>query len=246
MSAVAATGGWPDRHFGIGRGTVDVIPGSHTVPMTPPRYVAIEGPPGAGVGVLAERLAAQVDARLVRDPTEDNPFLHGFAGDPRRFAFQTQLYFLLARYRQQGELAQGDLFARGGVVADYLFDRDAIWARIALSPAELALYEKVYGLLTANVPRPDLVVYVTAKSEVLRARLRRRVKATDRVVETGLIDDIAQAMSDFFFRYDEGPLLVVNTSEIDHVEDERTLDEIVAVIMRTRAGVQHYIPGSHG
>lgn len=206
------------------------------------RYIAIEGPPGAGVGPLAARLAQVLGARLVRDPTAENPFLEGFANDPRRYAFQAQLFFLLARYRLQAELAQGDLFEPGGVVADFLFARDRWWAGITLEGEELALYEKVYSLLCGRVPRPDLVVYVTARPEVLRARLKRRVKPTDRVVEAGLIDEIAQEMSRYFFRYD-GPLLVVNTSEIDFVEDERQLDEIIAVIRRTRAGTNHYVPG---
>jgi deoxyadenosine/deoxycytidine kinase len=210
-----------------------------------PRYIAVEGPPGAGVGPLAARLAADLGARLVQDPTSENPFLEGFSRDARRHAFQAQLFFLLARYRQQGELAQGDLFASGGVVADYCFARDRLWARLTLSADELSLYEKVHALLDARVPRPDLVVYVTARPEVLRARLQKRVKPTDRVVEAGLIDEIAASMSRFFFQYDESPLLVVNTSEIDHVDSEATLDDIVAVIRKTRAGVNHYIPGSH-
>lgn len=209
------------------------------------RYIAIEGPPGAGVGVLAERLAAQLGARLARDPTTENPFLEGFANDPRRFAFQAQLFFLLARYRQQKELAQQDLFARGGIVADYCFARDRLWARLTLAAEELSLYEKIHALLDARVPRPDLVVYLTARPEVLRARLQKRVKPTDRIVEAGLIDEIAQAMSGFFFRYEDGPLLVVNTSEIDYVEDGTRLDEIIAVIRKTRAGVNHFIPGGH-
>lgn len=206
------------------------------------RYIAVEGPPGAGVGVVAGKLSGALGARLVRDPTADNPFMGGFANDPRRFALQAQLFFLLARYRQQGDLAQTELFAQGGVVADYLFARDALWARLSLSPEELALYDKVYALLDARVPRPDLVVYLTARPEVLRARLKRRVKANDRVIEAGLVDDIARAMSEFFFRYEDSPLLVVNTSEIDDVEQGIKLDEIIAVIRRTRAGVHHYIP----
>jgi deoxyadenosine/deoxycytidine kinase len=204
------------------------------------RYIAVEGPPGAGVGPLAERLAARTGARLFRDPTQENPFLEGFSKDPKRFAFQTQLFFLLSRYRQQGEMAQMDLFARGGVVADYCFARDRLWARLTLSADELSLYDKIHALLDARgVPRPDLVVYLTARPEVLRARLSRRVKSTDRVVEAGLIDEIAQAMSGWFFRYD-GPLLVVNTSEVDQVENEQKLDEILAVIQRTKIGVNHY------
>jgi deoxyadenosine/deoxycytidine kinase len=208
------------------------------------RYIAVEGPPGAGVGLVAERLAGHLTARLVRDPTADNPFLEGFARDNRKFAFQAQLFFLLARYRQQQDLAQEDLFT-SGTVADYCFARDRLWARLTLSADEVALYEKIYGLLDARVPRPDLVVYVTARPEVLRARLQKRVKPTDRVVEAGLIDEIAASMSRFFFQYDESPLLVVNTSEIDQMESEAHLDEIVAVIRRTRAGINHYHPGGH-
>jgi deoxyadenosine/deoxycytidine kinase len=210
--------------------------------MTEGRYIAVEGPPGSGVGPLAERLAQTIGARLVRDPTADNPFLEGFANDPERHRFQAQLFMLLARYRQQGELLQGDLFQRGGVVADYHFARDRLWALLVLSADELRLYEKVHALLDAQVPRPDLVVYVTARPEVLRARIKRRVKPTDRVIEAGLIEEIAQSLSGYFFRYEDGPLLVVNTSEIDDVEGE-FLDEVIAVIRRTRSGVHHYIPG---
>ncbi len=194
--------------------------------------------------MLAERLAETLGARLVRDPTSDNPFLGGFANDPRRFAFQAQIFMLLARFRQQGELGQQDLFARGGVIADYCFARDRLWAQLVLAPEEMSLYDKVHALLGARVPRPDLVVYLTARPEVLRARLRKRVKATDRVVENGLVDEIAQSMSSFFFRYADGPLLTVNTSEIDYAEDSRALDELVAVIRKTRAGVTHYNPGA--
>ena len=207
-------------------------------------YIAVEGPPGSGVTPLAQKLAQGLGARLVRDPTADNPFLDGFANDPKRFGFQAQLFMLLARYRQQGELNQGDLFQRGGVVADYLFARDRLWARLVLDADELRLYEKVYALLDAQVPRPDLVVYLTARPEVLRARIKRRVKPTDRVIEAGLIDEIAQSLSGYFFRYEDGPLLVVNTSEIDDVEGD-FLDEVIAVIRKTRTGVHHYIPGGH-
>src|SRR5687767_2821916 len=133
-------------------------------------YIALEGPPGAGVSALAQKLSQAMGARLVRDPTAENPFLDGFANDPKRFGFQAQL------------------FARGGVVADYLFARDRLWARLVLDADELRLYEKVYALLDAQVPRPDLVVYLTARPEVLRARIKRRVKPTDRVIEAGLID----------------------------------------------------------
>lgn len=210
-----------------------------------PRYIAVEGPPGAGVGVLAEKLALALGARPVKDPIAENPFLDNFATDNHRFAFQAQVFSLLARYRQQGELTQGDLFRQGGVVADYMFARDRLWARIVLNADEWALYEKIQSLLHARVPAPDLVVYLTARPEVLRARIKRRVRTTDRVIESGLIDEIAQSMSGFFFRYQDSPLLVVNTSEIDDVERAVELDDIIAVIRRTKAGVHHYNPGGH-
>ena len=219
-------------------------PTGATMTLADSRYIAVEGPPGAGVGPLAEKLAEGLGARLVRDPTADNPFLDRFSNDPKRFGFQAQVFMLLARYRQQGELQQGDLFQRGGVVADYLFARDRLYARLVLGADELRLYEKVYALLHAQVPRPDLVVYLTARPEVLRARIKRRVKSTDRVVEAGLIDEIAQSLSGYFFRYEDGPLLVVNTSEIDDVEGT-FLEEVIAVIRKTRTGVHHYIPGGH-
>jgi deoxyadenosine/deoxycytidine kinase len=127
-------------------------------------------------------------------------------------------------------------------VADYCFARDRLWAQLTLSADELALYDKVHGLLRASVPVPDLVVYLTARPEVLRARLKKRVKSTDRVVESGRVDEIAQAMSSHFFRYVDGPLLVVNTSEIDGIEREDFLAGLIAVIRKTRAGVNHYNP----
>ncbi len=206
------------------------------------RYIAIEGPPGAGVSAVAERLAADLGARICRDGAGENPFLEQFSNNPAAFAFQTQVYFLLARYRQQGLLAQEDLFARG-LVSDYLFVRDRLWARLTLSDAELALYDKLHALLDTRIPRPDLVVYLTARPEVLRARLQRRVRPTDRIVEAHLIDEISAAMSRFFFQYEESPLLVVNTSEIDYFENAKRIDELVAVIKRTKTGVNHYNPG---
>ena len=208
------------------------------------RYVAIEGPPGAGVSPLAARLAARSGARLVCDPIAESPFLARFAEDPRRWAFPAQVAFLLARHRQQGELLQEDLFARGGLVADYMLARDHLWATITLSPEELALYRRIHALLDARLPPPDLVVYLTARGDVLRARLQRRLRPSDRIVEAGLVDEIAAAMSRYFFTFTDCPLLVVNTSELEAVEDPALLDEIIAVIARTRAGVQHYNPGA--
>ena len=206
------------------------------------RYIAVEGPPGSGVSALAQALATATGATLVADPAPRNPFLEDFARDPVRFGFQAQTYCLLARYRQQLELAQPDLFSPTGVVADYLFARDALFARITLSPHEFALYRKIHQLLTARLPKPDIAVYLTAEREVLRARIRRTIAATDRVIKLKVMDQLAEEMDGYFFSYDETPLLVINSSEFDIVEEPSQLEEFIEVIRKARPGIQHYRP----
>lgn len=205
------------------------------------RYVAIDGPPGAGASAVARALARRTGARLVADPAPDNPFFEDFARDPARFGFQAQLYCLLARYRQQVELAQPDLFS-SGVVVDYVFARDALFSHVTLTGEELALYRKVHALLTERLPRPELVVYLTADREVLRARVRKAIKPADRVIKLKVMDQFATAMGAYFFSYSDTPLLVINTSEYDVVEDPGCLDEFVDEIVATRGGVRHYRP----
>jgi len=211
-------------------------------PRTEPRYVAVEGPPGSGVSALARALASTTEATLVADPAPNNPFLDDFARDPVRFGFQAQTYCLLARYRQQLELSQPDLFSPTGIVADYLFARDALFARTTLDANEFELYRKIHQLLTTRLPTPDLVVYLTASREVLRGRIRQSIAASDRVIKLNVMDQLATEMDDFFFSYDETPLLVINTSEFDIVEEPNHLEEFIEVIRKARAGVQHYRP----
>jgi len=210
------------------------------------RYVAVEGPPGAGVSALARALARAGDARLVVDPAVGNPFRDDYAADPRRYAFQSQIFCLLARWRQQLELGQDDLFHPGGVVCDYTFGRDALYAAVTLASEELALYRRVHALLDGRVPRPDLVVYLTADRDVLRSRIRRLVTSSDRVIKLSVIDELARAMDDRFFAWEETPLLVINTSELDVVEKESQLEELIDLIGKTRAGVHHYRPMQTG
>jgi deoxyadenosine/deoxycytidine kinase len=211
-------------------------------PLQERRYIAVDGPPGAGVSALARHLAAAMTATLVVDPAPKNPFQDDFARDPRRFGFQAQTFCLLARYRQQVELAQPDLFSPAGVVADYIYARDALFARITLTAEEFRLYRKIHSLLRARIPSPELVVYLTANREVLRARIRKCVAPTDRVVKLSVMDQLAAAMDEYFFSYDETPLLVINTSEFEIVEEPRHLEELIEVVRKARAGVQHYRP----
>ena len=205
-----------------------------------PRYIAVDGPIGVGKTALAEILARRLGARLVSEPG-DNPFLGGFYQDPRRYAFQAQVFYLLSRYQQQDELLQEDLFSQGGVVTDYLFQRDRVFAQLNLSESELALYDKVYQLLHAKAPRPDLVVYLTARPDVLGERVALRGGA-GKSLPASYIGEVAKSYAEFFFLWQESPLLIVNTSEIDFVASPSDQDDLVAVIRRTRAGVSHYNP----
>ena len=207
----------------------------------PNRYIAIDGPPGSGVTALARALVDVTSTKLVVDPAPNCPFLPDFAKDPQRFAFQTQVYCLLTRYRQQCELNQLELFAPSGAVADYSFARDALFARITLRPEEYGLYQRIHELLGAHIPTPDLFVYLTADREVLRARVRK-VATGDRIIKLSVLDELAVAMDEYAFSYEGGPMLVINTSEFDAVEHPQQLEEFIDVIQKTRAGSNHYRP----
>jgi len=205
-----------------------------------PRYIAVEGPIGVGKSTLAELLASELGARLVREQPDDNPFLAAFYRDPRRHAMSTQLFYLLQRYQQQGELGQGDLFAPGGVVADYLFAKDRLFAALNLSNDEMALYERIYQMLRPRVSTPDLVVYLQARTPVLLERIRRRGRAAEKPIRAEYVEEVARSYAELFFRYDDGPLLIVDVSDIDFVSNPEHWAELSAVIRRTRAGVNHW------
>jgi deoxyguanosine kinase len=208
-----------------------------------PRYIAVEGPIGAGKTSLAEILATELQARLVCEQPDDNPFLASFYKDPRRHAMSAQLFFLLQRYQQQGELGQGDLFQRGGIVSDYLFAKDRLFASLTLSPDEMALYERVYQMLRPRVKTPDLVVFLQARTPVLLERIRKRGRSSERPIRPEYVEEVARAYADFFFHYDEGPLLIVDGSEIDFVGNDEHRAELLGVIRRTRTGINRWSRG---
>ncbi len=215
-----------------------------TEPKTP-RYIAIEGPIGVGKSSLAKILAQKYASRLVKEEVAGNPFLERFYENPRKFAFQTQLFFLLSRYRQQRELAQGDLF-EGGMVCDYILAKDKIFALINLEDDEISLYESIYKLLVSTLPKPDLVIYLQARPEVLLSRVRKRGIAYERNISLDYLRTLSDAYNEYFFHYNETPLLVVNTSEIDFVESPRDLEHLVREVKSVKRGTQHYIPLGSG
>lgn len=202
--------------------------------------MAVDGPPGSGASAVAQALAAATGAALICDPAPGNPFRDELARDPERFAFQTQTYCLLARYRQQVELAQPDLFSLSGTVSDYVFARDQLFARVTLRPDELHLYQRIHQLLDQQVPQPDLVVYVTARREVLRARVREQVPSADRVIKLSVLERLAAEMDEHFLTYDEAPLLILDTSAVKaplgSAGATAQLDQAVEAVRRTRGG----------
>jgi deoxyadenosine/deoxycytidine kinase len=210
-----------------------------------PRYIAIEGAIGVGKTSLAKILANQFGWRLVQEEVGHNPFLERFYEDPRKFAFQTQLFFLLSRYRQQRELAQGNLFDKG-VVSDYVLAKDKIFALINLEDDEISLYDSIYRLLVPTVPRPDLVIYLQARPEVLLSRVRKRGVEYERNISLDYLKTLSDAYNEYFFHYNETPLLVVNTSEIDFVESPRDLEHLVREVKSVKRGTYHYIPLGSG
>jgi deoxyguanosine kinase len=207
----------------------------------PPRYIVVEGAIGVGKTSLVDLLSERLGARKLLEVAEDNPFLPNFYKDPRRYAFQTQLWFLLNRFRQQQDLLQFDLF-RQTLVADYLFAKDKIFAYLTLEDHELSLYERVHGLLQVRVPPPDLVIFLQASTEALLQRIAIRGKGYEREIDRKYLEDLNEAYTHFFFHYTASPLLVVNTSDIDFVNRREDLEDLIKKIGETRAGMHYYVP----
>ncbi|MDH4226523.1 MAG: deoxynucleoside kinase [Deltaproteobacteria bacterium] len=209
--------------------------------MNKARYIALEGPIGVGKTSFAELLAKELGGRAMLEGVDDNPFLKQFYGDRKKYAFQTQLFFLLSRYQQQKEIAQADLF-KSSVVSDYLFSKDRIFAYLNLDEHELSLYEQVYRLLDASLPKPDMVIYMQASTEVLIERIAKRNKDYEQGISEEYLERLVDAYNKYFFYYTDTPLLVVNTTEIDFVENPRDLSNLIKEIKSMKGGTQHYIP----
>jgi deoxyguanosine kinase len=205
------------------------------------RYIVVEGPIGVGKSSLTNILAERFHARRVMEVVEENPFLSSFYGDKAKFAFQTQMFFLLSRFKQQQELFQQDLFS-AVTVSDYLFAKDRIFAHLTLDPNELALYERVFEALGPRVTKPDLVIYLQARNDVLMSRIRKRGREFERKFDPTYLEDLCSRYNEFFFHYVDTPLLVVNTSDIDFVNNAEDLENLINVVKQTKKGTHHYQP----
>jgi deoxyguanosine kinase len=207
------------------------------------QYIAVEGPIGAGKTSLAERLAARLDAATILEESE-NPFLADFYGGRTGSALQAQLFFLLSRHRQQLSMRQGDLFAQS-TVSDYLFDKDKIFAYLNLDDNELFIYQRLYDLLSKDVPSPDLVIYLQTPTDMLVRRLRERARDLERDTldpDPRYLRELNEAYQHFFFHYTATPLLVVETSQLDLTGSDEALDDLIKQINGMGRGTQYYVP----
>jgi len=208
------------------------------------RHIAVEGPIGVGKTSLVELLASRFEGVKILEDVA-NPFLDPFYRGKAGAAFQVQIFFLLSRHQQHAELAQQELFTRL-VVADYTMAKDRIFARLNLSDEEFRLYDRLYGLLTKNLPKPDLVVYLEGSVDTCLKRIRMRGRDFERSISPEYLQRLKEAYNGHFFRYTETPLLVVNTDTIDFVNNSEDFDNLVEQIARTRRGTQVYVPLGSG
>lgn len=205
------------------------------------RYIVVEGPIGVGKTSLVKLLAKEFNARCIFENPESNPFLQNFYKDRKKYAFQTQIFFLLSRFNQQKEIAQFDLFNQV-TLCDYLFAKDRIFAILNLDDHELALYEQIFKLLNTKIPKPDLVIFLQAKPEVLLKRIRKRNIPYEKEIDLDYLKELNEAYNYYFFHYNQSPLLVVDTSEIDFVRRKEDFDQLVREIKRMKQGTWYFVP----
>jgi deoxyadenosine/deoxycytidine kinase len=209
----------------------------------PPRTIAVEGPIRVGKSTLAKILADRLHARRVYD-CDDNPFLADFYKERAGSAFRAQMYFLLERHKRLSEAQAAD--APGAVVADFLIEKDKIFAYVNLDNEELKLYERYYEMLSAELPKPDLVIYLQASPEVLRGRIAKKKAPSESKISLDYLQEVVKAYEHFFFRYSASDLLVVNTSEIDFVDRNEDLQQLLRRLQDPVKGTQYFLPLGEG
>ncbi len=206
-----------------------------------PRYIAVEGPIGVGKTTLAKRLATTLGYEELMEMAEENPFLERFYQDRKANALPTQLYFLFQRTRQQKEYSQTDMF-QPARVADYLLDKDHLFASVTLDEEEMRLYQMVYDQLTTDVPQPDLVIYLQASTDVLLNRIRKRGMDIESRIDEDYLRLLNETYADYFHYYDNAPLLIVNAAEINLADNDAHYADLVRYLLRIKSGTHYYNP----
>jgi len=205
------------------------------------RYVVVEGPIGVGKTSLVKKLAATYGSDVLLEKPEENPFLERFYNDPEAYALPTQLFFLFQRSRQVEVLKQSDMF-RSSIVSDFMIDKDQLFARVNLQPDEFRLYEQVYAQLSIELPTPDLVIYLQAPVDVLMDRIYRRGIDYEQRVERQYLARLVESYTDYFYHYRAAPLLMVNASEVNFVDNDSDFHMLLEYIDKTRSGRHFFNP----
>ena len=206
-------------------------------------YVAIEGVIGVGKTSLSGLLEERLNAKLVLEKFDENPFLSDFYIDPERYAFQTQLFFLLSRYRQQQELRQINVF-HNLVISDYMFVKDRLFASLNLDEKEMSLYDSIAKILEKNIINPDLVIYLQADTQRLMERIVMRDREFEKNMSPDYIEGLNQVYNEYFFRFQDCPLLIINTNDIDFVHNEEDLEEVISYIRQPVSGTKFFNPAT--
>jgi len=208
---------------------------------TPQPYIAVEGPIGVGKTTLAKRLAELFDYQLLLEDAHENPFLNKFYENRRQNALATQLFFLFQRVQKMDDLKQQDMF-KPLRIADFLIDKDPIFAQVNLDPDEFELYQKVYSQMTVDAPTPDLVIYLQASVDRLLERIDRRGIAAERTISRQYLEELNEVYSEFFLYYDAAPLLIVNANQLDLVNRQEDFAQLVDYALDIKAGRHYYNP----
>ena len=206
-------------------------------------YIAIEGPIGVGKTSLAKLLSKRLSAKLILEKFEDNPFLSEFYDDPTRFAFQTQLFFLLQRYHQQQDIRQVDMF-HNLLISDYMFIKDRLFASLNLDDKEMNLYDSIANMMERNVINPDLIIYLQADTATLMKNIDKRGRNFESNISYEYINELNEIYTEYFFRYNHTPLVIINTNNIDFVHNPDDLDQVIQYIKQPVSGTKFFNPSS--
>ena len=206
-------------------------------------YIAIEGPIGVGKTSLAKLLSKRLSAKLILEKFEENPFLSEFYNDPTRFAFQTQLFFLLQRYQQQQDIRQVDMF-HNLLISDYMFIKDRLFASLNLDDKEMNLYDSIANMMERNVINPDLIIYLQADTASLMKNIDKRGRNFESNISYEYINELNEIYTEYFFRYNDTPLVIINTNNIDFVHNPDYLDQVIQYIKQPVSGTKFFNPSS--